>query len=58
MTPDDLLQFFGSPREAAAELGYTVQAINGWRRNGIIPTRAQQAIQTMTRGKLKAEKAA
>lgn len=54
MTVDDILGLYKTPTKAKKALGYTLQTFRNWRRDGI-PIRAQQTIQVLTRGKLKAD---
>lgn len=54
MTYDSLIKHFGGALQAAAELGYTHQAIYAWQKRGI-PKRSQIIIESNTRGKLKAD---
>ena len=56
MTPNQVIAYYGSAKNAAEMIYYTPQAINGWRRRGKIPLHAQKWIQSVTRGKLKARK--
>jgi len=55
MTHQDVIQHYGSAREAARQLGVTDGAISLWRKRGISRLRQQQ-IELLTRGVLKAEK--
>jgi len=54
MNIDHILQHFGSPSEAARQLGVRRQAIYEWRENGIPYTR-QIGIQNRTNGALTAD---
>ena len=54
MTFDDLIAYYGTPKQAADRLGYTRQAVTGWRRRKI-PEKAQRLIQAATRGRLRAD---
>ena len=54
MTFEQVVKHFGSEVEAAKQLGFTRQAVNLWKSNGIQP-RTQELIELKTRGKLKAE---
>jgi DNA-binding transcriptional regulator Cro len=51
---DQIISHYGSPTKAKDALGYTLQTFRNWRKSGI-PLRAQQAIQAVTKGKLKAD---
>lgn len=54
MTYDDLVKHFGRPSRIAEALGVAPATVTGWRKDGI-PSARQFVIQTMTRGRLKAE---
>jgi DNA-binding transcriptional regulator YdaS (Cro superfamily) len=54
MTTQDLIEYYGSKIKAAAALGVSLTTINNWEKKGI-PHIKQLAIQTITKGKLKAE---
>lgn len=54
MTYEEVIEHFGSEVLAAEGLGFTRQAVNLWKTNGIQP-RTQELIQMKTRGKLKSE---
>ena len=53
MTPQQLVDHFGSPTKAAAAIDVTSQTVLNWLEKGVIPTNAQKAIAYDTRGKLK-----
>ena len=57
MKLNDVIRYFGDEREAAYRLGYTEQALQHWKNNGVIPEKAQRLIQLVTKRKLLAEKA-
>lgn len=54
MTYDDLVEKFGNGAAAARALGYSKQAVHGWKTRGI-PFEAQYRIQMKTKGRLRAE---
>jgi len=54
MTPAQLLDFFPSQQTAADAIGVSQGAVSQWVQAGAIPYLRQMAIQTATRGKLKA----
>ena len=53
MSPQQLIEHFGSDNKAALNLGLTVQAVRIWVRKGEIPIWSQNAIAWLTKGKLK-----
>lgn len=53
MTPQELVNHFGSPTKAAAAIDVTSQTVLNWIDKGVIPMNAQKAIAYDTRGKLK-----
>lgn len=53
MTPQQLVDHFGSPTKAAAAIDVTSQTVLNWLEKGVIPMNAQKAISYDTRGKLK-----
>lgn len=57
MTPEQVVKHYdGSVPFAAYNLKYSEAAVRGWVRNGVVPTKAQQLIEALTSGKLKADK--
>ena len=54
MTFEQVVKHFGSQVKAARALGFSRQAVNQWKEDGIKP-RTQEFIQFKTRGKLKAD---
>lgn len=54
MTFEQVIKHFGSEVLAAKALGFTRQAVNLWKTNGI-QRRTQELIEMKTRGKLKAD---
>ena len=58
MTLEQAYKYFGvdTPTELGARIGYTSQAIYTWRNNNVIPHRAQLIIESISGGKLKADK--
>lgn len=55
MTYNQVIKFYGSEREAAFELKVSTQTLWNWKHNGINLVR-QQAIELLTKGRLKADK--
>ena len=53
MTHDQIIKKYGTPTEAKAKLGFTLQTFRNWKRDGI-PQRTQQVIEFITGGQLKA----
>lgn len=58
MTYLQLLRYFDETRPTgiASHIGYTSQAVNGWKLQNRIPHCAQVVIENITGGKLKATK--
>jgi DNA-binding XRE family transcriptional regulator len=56
MTYKQVLDYYGTKEKAAAEIGVSVQTVINWEKSGNIPRITKLAIQTLTKGKLKAEK--
>lgn len=56
MKPNEIINHYGSPVKAAYKIGVSLQAVHNWINNGKVPRLSQLAIQTLTRGKLKADK--
>lgn len=56
MTPQQIIEHYGSPVRAASKIGVSLPAVHTWIKNGKVPRLSQLAIQTLTRGKLKADK--
>lgn len=54
MTHDELVSHYGTATKAAAELGYSKQALSHWKKSGI-PFDVQYRVQMRTKGKLKAK---
>ncbi len=54
MTYTQVVRFFGTQAQAAKSLGFSRQAVNQWKADGIKP-RTQELIQFKTQGKLKAD---
>jgi len=54
MTYEDVIEYYGSVREAASRLGYVDRTVRYWRERGI-EKRTQQYIQYRTRGRLRAD---
>lgn len=55
MTIKDLIDFYGSRTRAAAELKVSENTIRVWEKKDRIPFLVQNAVQTLTKGKLKAD---
>lgn len=58
MTIKQVIKHYGSIAETAAALGVTYQAVQQWVTNGKVPEGRQWQIETLTKGKLKAKRAA
>lgn len=58
MTPQELIDYFGSQSAAAAALGITQPSVWDWLQAGEIPESRQYQIQLATDGNLKADKPA
>lgn len=55
MNPKEVVEHYGNPTRAAAAIGVTEQSIRNWVKSGEIPNLVQLALQTLTKGKLKAD---
>lgn len=55
ITPNEAVEFYGGRTKLAAELGVTETTVWRWQRDNEIPRMAQLALQTLTKGKLKAD---
>ena len=55
MKPSEVIEYFGNATKAAASIGVSQQCVRHWGINGRIPKLSQLAIQTVTKGKLKAD---
>jgi hypothetical protein len=55
MTPEQIIEHYGSERAAADALGMTPQIVNYWKQKGEVPIKTQAFIQLYTNGKLKAD---
>lgn len=55
MTPDQVIEYYGTQRKAAEALGVTQPAISTWLRKGRVPETRQYQIEVRTGGQLKAE---
>lgn len=55
MKVNDLISYYGTITKVAAELGVTEQTIRLWKKKDKIPFLVQNAVQTLTKGKLKAD---
>ena len=58
MNLDRVIEHFGGLTKTAAALSVTEQTIRNWIKAGDIPIMAQFAIQILSKGKIKADKAA
>ncbi len=58
MTPNDVVQHFGTQVKAAQALGIKQSSIAGWIKNGAVPEGRQYQIQLLTGGKLQADRKA
>lgn len=56
MTLQEVYQFFGSPYAACKAIGITPGASTYWNEKGYIPFRTQKYIESITKGKLIADK--
>jgi hypothetical protein len=56
MTPKDLIDRYETIGVAASSLGYSWQTVRNWQIHKRIPPRAQIVIESITGGKLKADK--
>lgn len=54
MLPKEALDFYKTKEKIAAELSISVQTFINWEKANKIPKLAQLAIQTLSKGKLKA----
>ena len=55
MTLTEIIKHYGSEREAAYHIGYSVQAFHHWRKRKRVPYKAQKLIEALTKNKLKAQ---
>ena len=55
MTMQELIDYYGSEIKVAAAIGMSHQTIKNWVHSQVIPRTAQLAIQTISKGKLKAD---
>lgn len=55
MKPSEVIEHYKTDVRAAAEIGVSYQSIKNWLKNGKVPRISQLAIQTLTKGKLKAD---
>lgn len=58
MTVEQLFKYYrtDSPTAVAFSIGYSSANVYAWKKSGKIPYRAQQLIEAMTGGKLKADR--
>lgn len=56
MTPQQVIEYFGNQACAAAKIGVSVRTIGNWVFKGTIPRINQLAIETISKGHLKADK--
>ena len=55
MTPYELVYYYGNQTKAAAEIGVSEQSVRNWIIKKKVPNMVQLAVQTLTKGKLKAD---
>lgn len=55
MTPDQVINHYGTIREAATALNVTYQCVHLWKSNAVIPEDVQFKIQVLTSGALEAD---
>ena len=55
MSPDELVKHYGNQVKAAAEIGVSENTVRNWLVANKVPTLVQLAVQTLTKGKLKAD---
>ena len=55
MTVDQIIKHFGGKTEAAKALGFHLQTLRDWRKNGI-PAKTEAWIQVKTNGQLRAKR--
>lgn len=55
MKPQEIIDYYKTKVKAAAEIGVTEQTIKNWEKNNEVPMIVQLAVQTLTKGKLKAD---
>ena len=56
MTPDQLINHYGTIRKCATELKVTYQCVHIWKSTGVIPRDVQYKIEVLTQEKLKADR--
>lgn len=54
MTPQAVVEYFGSQAEAARSIGVSPQAVQNWIARKYVPEAMQYKIQVLTKNKLKA----
>lgn len=55
MTPQDLIEYYGNAYRFSKLVPLSAQTFHNWVKKGKIPVRSQLMIETLTKGKLKAE---
>ena len=55
MTPEQVVQHYGSQTAAAAALGYGQSSVANWIARGKVPALSQLKLEILTGGKLKAD---
>ena len=55
MKPVELVEYYGNKVKAAADIGVSENTIRTWVKLGVVPPMVQLAVQTLTKGKLKAD---
>lgn len=58
MTPQEVIQHFGTQVKAAQALGIKQSSVAGWIKNGVVPEGRQYQIQLLTGGQLRADQKA
>ncbi len=56
MTYQQILDYYGTPAEAADKLGVSRPTLSAWKRRGFIPIGRQALIHMQTRGRLKCDR--
>lgn len=51
---DDLIHFFGNQNRMARKLNVSRQAVNHWKKSGVVPPSVAIEIERMTNGKFRA----
>lgn len=56
MTPQDLIDHFGTATAASRKLGVSAPLLSMWKKRGFIPLGRQALIQIQTRGRLRCDR--